>query len=666
MKLPENQITFSMGSKFSLKGEACEIKLVKGRQVVIEVNSKLLTLPLNDLQSMYRNGDLMPSQPKNRISLIRDISPKEREEALFRLAVVQAMIREGGNAPTNHDRILDAYDSVEKQYKDKNETLSSIFPNTRTACRWLKAYKKNNDLYDLIRNPNQTQGKGKTTPFELNELMMDVLWDEVLGKGKSVNEAYYILLEKVSEKYPHLEAPAKATLYQRYAEIDDLAKDMIIKGKKAAKQSRYQSTKKFESFYPYQRWEGDGVVAQVGVKCDFTKEYLGIATVMFIIDVHTRVCMGRSIHFSKKKAETSELAVECFKNAVLPDENGEGPCGLPALLSCDAGSAYVGEAYTTFLALTGVNRVTTIVQQPQKRPFIERFNGTFRQRCLRKMPGYKGMLKLNEPFSVDEGIEKAATLTASEFIELVDIFIEDYNNTAHSSLNNRSPLSVLESFINDNPALARLPDFEQLELFKNFSGRTTESTLQKGKGIAIDNRMYNSTELSSIIPKIKGVKKNITVYYDELDISKIVVISPISSDYIIVPITDQFVNDAMSKAHYEGIKNASTKNIPVAKHYTSTRSDLIVEKAIERNIAERKDAKRETAKKRKKRRDEDQNDRGININDTQTLNKVINDLVENGTPKFDEADNNQEIEANSIEWDQSSIKPNLGGHRGEF
>jgi transposase InsO family protein len=666
MKLAENQISLSMGSKFCLKGEACEIRLVKGHQVVIEVNSKLLTLPINELQSMYRMGDLMPSQPKNRISLIRDISPEEREEALFRLAVVNAMIDKGGNAPTDHHRILDAYDSVESQYKEKKQPLCFKFPHTRTACRWLKAYQKNNDFYDLVRNPCQTQGKGKKPPFEINELMIDVLWDEVMGRGKSVNQAYFILIEKVSEEYPHLKVPVKATFYKRYNEIDELAKDMIIRGKKVAKQSRYQSTKKFESFYPYQRWEGDGVVAQVGIKCDFTKEYLGIPTVMFIIDAHTRVCMGRSTHFSRKKAETSELAVECFKNAVLPNENGEGPCGLPALLSCDAGSAYVGEAYTTFLALTGVNRVTSIVQEPQKRPFIERFNGTFRQRCLRIMPGYKGMLKLNESFSVDEGVEKAATLTVSEFNELVDIFIEDYNNAAHSSLNDRSPLSLLESYIHDNPALVRLPDLEQLELFKNFSGRTKESTLQQGKGIAVDNRMYNSTELSRIITKIKGIKKNITVFYDELDISKIVVISPISNDYIIVPITDQFVNDAMSKAHYEAIKRASTKSIPVAKQYTSTRSNLIVDKAIERNIAERKDVKREAAKKRKTRRDKDQNDRGIKINDTETLNKVIDDLVENGSPRFDEDDNNQEIEANSIESYQSPTKSNLGGHRGEF
>jgi transposase InsO family protein len=666
MKVAENQITFSMGSKFCLKGEACEIRLVKGRQVVIEVNSKLLTLPINELQSMYRMGDLMPSQPKNRISLIRDISPEQREEALFRLDVVQAMIQEGGNAPTDHHRILDAYDSVATKYKENKQTLCFKFPNTRTACRWLKAYQKNNDFYDLVRNPNQTQGKGKKPPFEINELMTNVLWDEVLGRGKSVNQAYYILIEKVSEEYPHLKTPAKATLYQRYNEIDELAKDMVIKGKKVAKQSRYQSTKKFESFYPYQRWEGDGVVAQVGIKCDFTKEYLGIPTVMFIIDAHTRVCMGRSMHFSRKKAETSELAVECFKNAVLPDENGEGPCGLPALLSCDAGSAYVGEAYTTFLALTGVNRVTSIVQEPQKRPFIERFNGTFRQLCLRTMPGYRGMLKLKEPFSVDEGVENAATLTVSEFTEMVDVFIEDYNNAAHSSFIERSPMSVLESYIHDNPALVRLPDFEQLELFRNFSGRIKECTLQRGKGIAVDNRMYNSTELSSIITKIKGVKKNITVFYDELDISKIVVISPISNDYIIVPITDQFVNDAMSKAHYEAIKNASTKNIPVAKHYTSTRSNLIVDKAIERLITEREAVKREAAKKRKKRRDNALDDRGINITDTETLNKVIKDLVENGTPRFEEDDNQQETEASSIECEQSPIKPNLGGHRGEF
>ena len=112
----------------------------------------------------------------------------------------------------------------------------------------------------------------------------------------------------------------------------------------------------------------------------------------------------------RKKRETSELAVSCFKNAVLPNEDGTGFYGLPFLITADAGSALVSRAFTHFLVMTGSNRVTTVTKRPQKKGFIERFNLTFENECLSEMPGFNGTLKLNERFVVQDNVEAAGNI----------------------------------------------------------------------------------------------------------------------------------------------------------------------------------------------------------------------------------------------------------------
>lgn len=666
MKLPEQQFTLTEGLEFLIGEDKCRVVLIKGKQVVVEINDKLLNLSSAMIQSYYRNGQLTLPRPKACIALNREVSSKDYQEALFKQQVVLAMQKVGGNAPTKHENILEAYETVEAQYKAEKKPLAFKFPHTRTACRWFKKYRENNDVYDLVRNPNQTQGHGRPLPPELYDVMDAVIWEHVFERNKSVNESYQHLIRAVEKKYPQFEAPSLSTLYARHDEIDENVKISFKKGIQAAKQSKKQATTKFESYHPYQRWESDGLHVQVGILCDYTGKFIGVPTVMFCVDTYGSVCMGRSVRFSKNGGETSELAVECFKNSVLPNEHGEGPCGLPNSLAGDAGKAYTSNAYTQFAALTGTNRITVVAKHPEKKPFAERFNGTCRMRCLRKMPGYKGFTRLDEGFSVYEGVEEAAVLTASEFIALLDEFIDKYNNAAHKSYGGRSPLAVWEKALEDNPALMRMPTPDVLELFTHFSGRTTQVTIQKGKGIEINGRFYNSPELAAAIPKVKGVKKNITVYYNEIDIKHIVVVNPNSNDYVIVPITDRFVTGPMSRATYDAMKANPYEDIPEAEPYYSEKTDQIIDAAKARKKQQLVEKKREKARKATERRNKAHNETGVRADDPDTLNAVIDAIVENGTPCGETLPTAKHEHADKVVYTDTPVNTDSGRVRGEF
>lgn len=666
MKLSEQQFTLKEGLEFLLGEEKCRVTMIKGKQVVVEIDDKLVTFSSAMIQSYYRNGQLTLPRPKACIALNREVSSTDYQEALFRQQVVLAMQKIGGNAPTKHENILEAYEEVKAQYKAEKKPLMFKFPHTRTACRWLQKYCINNDVYDLVRNPNQTQGQGRPLPPELYDVMDAVIWEHVFERNKSVLDSHQDLIRAVETQYPQFDTPSISALYARYNKIDEDVKTSFREGIQVAKQAKKRATTKFESYYPYQRWESDGLHIQVGILCDYTGKFIGVPTVMFCVDTYGSVCMGRSVRFSKNGGETSELAVECFKRSVLPNEHGEGPCGLPTSLAGDAGKAYTSNAYTQFASLTGTNRITVVAKHPEKKPFAERFNGTCRMRCLRKMPGYKGFTRLDEGFSVYEGVEEAAVLTASEFITLLDEFIDKYNNSAHRSLQGRSPLSVWEKALEDNPALMRMPDPDVLELFTHFSGRTTQVTIQKGKGIEINGRFYNSPELAAAIPKVKGVKKNITVYYNEIDIKHIVVVNPNSNDYVIVPITDRFVTGTMSRNTYEAMKAKPFEDIPIANPYYSEETDEIIDAAKERKKQQLAEAKRVKAKKNKERRDKELQKRGVRADDSETLNAVIDGIVESGTPRGETLPTGKHEESEQVEVSDTPVNTDSGRILDEF
>ena len=659
------------GANFEIGDVPHTVLKIKGMQVTLENESQLITVNRNTLMMQYRQGLIKPVCPAPmKISLILNLTPKQREVMQFREEVVKEMLVQAPNAATVPRNILCAYEVIKKRYAGK--TLKVKFPDPTTAARWLKRYRNNSfDPYALLDNAQQTQGKGKLQPIEVEELMFQMLCTHYLDKRESIPTTHKHLKEKMAETLPGYKCPSQSSLYSRLDELDPEFVKYHREGPHAQSQESRQAIKKYEIYYPYARWEMDGIVAQVGVLCPKTYEFLGIATIMLVMDCFTRAIAGYSVLISEKKAETSELAVACFKNAVLPNEDGSGFYGLPHALAADAGSALVSTAFTHFLALTGVNRFTTVVKRPQRKGFIERFNLTFRIECLEKMPGYKGNLKLNEKFIIQDDVRGAATLTLPEFLVSVDRYIEDYNNSAHSSLYNCSPIAVWEEYVSSNKGLVRLPGDDTTgnqsqQLFENFSGRCKEVTLQKNKGIVIDNRFYNSHKLNDKFKRLIGVKKGMTVYYDHIDISKVVVISPGANEFAIVPITDHFVSGKMSKGEYEAFKRAPYANIPKAKDRLWTSADDILDGAVARRLSQETEKKSAAAKARRVKREKELEYSGVDIEDGEGLHEAIKNITQMSMPNESVLIEAEHSDVNTVSIFGQDNTFATGGIRGEF
>lgn len=674
------------GQKLLLSGTIHNVLRIKGAQITLENDDRVLNLSHAEVMRLYRQGVIEPvKRKKTPVSLIMKLRPEQREQMRIREEIVKEIHKQGPNAPTAERSILAAYDVVRKQHRGEN--IEHHFRHHGTAAKWVKKYRLyDEDPYMLIDNPNQTQGKGKRPPVEVDELMFKVLCDYYLSKSWSIPKTYEKFKELMAEELPQYKVPGMSTLYNRKDELDP---DFVIyhrKGPHAHSQATRQALKTYQICAPYSRWEMDGKVVQVGILHPETYEYLGIATIMFVIDCFSRVIPGYAIKISKTHGEPVELAVACFKNAVMPNEDGTGYGGLPDLLVADAGASLKSVPFKHFLMLTGVDSCTTVPKKPQKKPFIERFNLTFEQECLRGMPGFQGTLKLKERFVVQDNVEKAATLTSKEFIATVDRFIESYNNTRHSSLGTSSPNQVWQHYVYPGSGLMRMPGDDtdpkenSLELFMRFSGRCQVGTLQDIKGVVAENRYYNSRELRKKFKRFIGKKKSLFIYYDHLDVSSVVVVAPDTNEICIVPSTAPFVTSGMSKAEYEARKDAPYANISAAEERLWQSAQDIFDGALARRASLELAKKRAEAEKRKEQRENNPHYKGIDIDNGNSLNKAIDHLMEANAPidseiieaeAFEEnAENTETFEGVEYSDDNTldalDSKATVGGTRGEF
>ena len=84
------------------------------------------------------------------------------------------------------------------------------------------------------------------------------------------------------------------------------------------------------------------------------------------------------------------------------------------------------------------------VATPETRGIIERFFNTIEQQGFHRLPGTTGS-NINDPKRNKPEEESVRyRITYNDIQELMEYFIAEYNNSAHSSLENQTPLQVME------------------------------------------------------------------------------------------------------------------------------------------------------------------------------------------------------------------------------
>lgn len=158
-----------------------------------------------------------------------------------------------------------------------------------------------------------------------------------------------------------------------------------------------------------------------------------------IMDVYSRAILGWMLDFVPPNHHT---AAETLRRAnrpkkIRPQIAARHPVlarinGKPDVLIADNGTGFASSAFQQVCADVGITLQLAAVGSPRAKAMLERFFFTLRSYLLEKLPGYTHTPKLLAEFGIDP--EKEAALTLGELRLLIQLFIDAYHITEHSSL----------------------------------------------------------------------------------------------------------------------------------------------------------------------------------------------------------------------------------------
>ncbi|WP_177201129.1 DDE-type integrase/transposase/recombinase [Neptunomonas qingdaonensis] len=399
-----------------------------------------------------------------------------------------------------------------------------------TVYKWIKkAETIGKDANPKIGLAAQQRKNDSRISEEVENLMRDVIDDVWMQLDqKSRMHAYKIFRHYYFEHFNEdIGMRMKSTFYNRIKRLCPIDVVGSREGPRSAKALMRAALDEILAHNILDLVQLDALHLQVGL-LDDDGNFLGYPVVHFAIDVYSRAILGFSIEIG---SESAAGVVECLKNAFrVKIHSSDHPYtvnvwimfGKPFMVGNDGGAAYMAQTVGGLLAAMRIQRQANETRTPWLNGVIERFNGTCRTQFADHLPGYIG--KRSNPKGHDITLEKAATLTLSEFEEqLTRYIVDDYNQAPHSHHFGRSPHNVWAE------AAEMMPPVEPagLEFAMRFRGNWIEPTYDLTNGLRIKNIWYNDECLKQIYSDKKRDQKSGPIkmhcLYNPGDISQITV-----------------------------------------------------------------------------------------------------------------------------------------------
>lgn len=341
---------------------------------------------------------------------------KQEKIAIFRYGIISPVIH--GNNQAEYFRQMEL-----KHYDVPGQGLKKF--KAATFKKWLHIYRKYG-IEGLKQNPRKDKGCFKLINTELENIIKSVISDYRIISSAQL---YRLLVAD-----GHISASDfSANTLSKYVRKHQL----LTKREKTAR-------KRFEKEHINELWVSDFMH---GPFINKKKTYL-----CCIIDDHSRVITGYGWYYSE-----SSISLELtIKSAILR-------YGLPKVVYCDNGSAYISDNLHMSCARLGIALVHTKPYDPQAKGKIERFNRTVRQ-----------MFMCNADFSDIEVLNKSF----SDWIE------KEYNKSVHSSTGQ----TPMDRFIASNQQvnIRRIPENEVHQLFL----QRIERKVKKDSTISVSGKTY--------------------------------------------------------------------------------------------------------------------------------------------------------------------------------
>ncbi|EPR10215.1 DDE-type integrase/transposase/recombinase [Ruminiclostridium papyrosolvens] len=219
-----------------------------------------------------------------------------------------------------------------------------------------------------------------------------------------------------------------------------------------------------------------------------------------IIDVATRCILGYSLTPNENYNQTDVL--KALKNAIMPHEkveftlNGLGypeNGGFPSDAIPEAKWAIFDTVMLdnakSHLAKDVVRKITCdlkcainfgSVATPETRGIIERFFGTLERGGYHKLPSTTGSNIYDNKRNDPDKESVKYKITYDEIAEITEYLIAEYNNSCHTALENRTPLQVMKSKIQDAYMIPCKVNSEIIEVVKELTNIVIERTVRGG------------------------------------------------------------------------------------------------------------------------------------------------------------------------------------------
>jgi putative transposase len=485
--------------------------------------------------------------------------------------------------------------------------LSSTYSTSKVHRGYKKYLENGRCIESLICKPKQN--RKKKLDSKSMDYLNEVIYNEYLQlNGPAISEVYRAYVEgaqayqyKLTKgEQSQFKVIAKSRFYEIVDDIDEIDKVRARKGVNASRQLAHVSSKKLVADHPMQRIEIDAVYLTLGLTDRLRESYIGMPVVYFAIDVFTRVIVGYVISYAKNRSEETCAVLELLEHIVSKERSSEYATnpwpltGLPIDIVCDAGKAFNNKQVASYVKRLGANYIVTQTASPWKKPYVERFNRTFRDQLAKKIPGYLG--RRVDGNSFDKTVEELAVITVDEFVELVEYYILDcYHQNPHRGLDGYTPAQVAKSsnFEDFFSFPANLPDIKVL------GGIEVPRTIQEKTGIELNKLHYHSKELKALFLKLykdgDASTRKVTVIYRDTDISTISVINPLTGKAIVVQ-SKQYTQPTSLREHKiikDGLKPCSTEKETSYKTINSANTIITKLRAVTED--------KELAKQKKKR-----------------------------------------------------------------
>ena len=417
--------------------------------------------------------------------------------------------------------------------------------------------------YEIDKNTarlfaKKSRSKGPTHNKQMIDLVDEVLDEEFLTLGgPSAAECLRIIETRHSERQIPGKCIKSSQFYDGYVNrIDPYEMRLIRQGRDAARAWAKESGEVIHADYPLQIVEMDALHLEVGIIDDKTHEFLGTLIIYIAIDRCTRYVLGYSMSIKSKgsegnpgKGEKSESVLELIQHVV----NDKKPSvkAKHKWLKCDIPEEFLGDAGAAFnnlfikLAIAQINTSVTTCESgnPIKKAFIERINDSIREKFAIALPGYRRKRYQNVEYK--GSVEADACLYLHEAKEQFEKYILDnYHQSEHRGLHLESPEQCYVRMTNDQIEKP-MPDLTMFNLIK---GKQITGRLQAGQGVQLngyhymDKRSQNGKmlDLFGWLEKKNKLKGNpeVQFFYDEDDISSILVINLKDNIFMRVPCTD--------------------------------------------------------------------------------------------------------------------------------